>query len=103
MSNYTNQIKHMQQLNECLERTKSFLDLLKESQSATGENSSTKKINNLFSIEIKANICTGTESPRYTKNIYSDICFTNEIANTLIPLCQKRIKKIEDLLQKLFN
>ena len=103
MNNFTDKIRQMQQLNSCLERTKDFLDLLNKSQTATGDNKTTERINNLHSIKIETDICTGSQSPNYTENIYSDIQFTNEIANILIPLCQKRIKEIEEDLQKTFN
>jgi len=102
MNEITKKINKAKDLNDCLDRTKAFLELLQESQEATGDNK-WDKINNLHSIKIGANICTGSQSPHYDEAIYSDIEFINTIAKTLMPLCEDRIKNIWEELNNLIK
>jgi len=96
-------LKKANQLQKKIERASEVLSLINESQSATGENKGTDKINNLHSIQVSSRICTGSQSQNYSESFWGDTELLNRLALMIAPVIEDEIKKWKSQLKELFS
>lgn len=93
-------IAEASRLQECLDRTERFLELLKEGRTTTGQS---KTPNYFTSLGLTADICTGSQSSEHGQSIFNDKEFLKLIAAKLKPLIEDRIEEIRENLNDLIK